>query len=183
MAIVRASDIDAQMGRHIDPKSVPTHIGGSQGAMEANFVAQSDHQIIDRGYGQKGATVVEGRGPRNDLFGSATIISVNDAPPLEAAHEPPPPKMPPMPEVPASRAQSSATAPAIFARLQAAAGPPKPVQPAQQPGPMGPATGTYQPPYQYPPAAPTLPPVPPAAAPRPASALELLAKLVPKKGS
>jgi hypothetical protein len=91
MTIVNASQVDKAMGRFIDPKSVPTHIGGSRGAMEENFVAQSATRITDQGTGKRGAAEYDPNElPDSRFYGSATVISVNDAPPLEAAHEPPP---------------------------------------------------------------------------------------------
>ncbi len=89
MTVVRMSDVDAQMGRSIDPNSVPKHIGGSQGAMEANFVAQSETQLREQGAGRYGAEVYDSREVApNNHFGSQKIISLNEAPPLEAKMEP-----------------------------------------------------------------------------------------------
>ncbi len=100
MTVVRMSDIDAQMGRVIDPNSVPKHVGGSQGAMEPNFVAQSDQVIREAGAGRYGGQVFDARElERNDHFGSQTVISLNEAPPLEAKHEPPAPSPPVIPVV------------------------------------------------------------------------------------
>jgi hypothetical protein len=91
MTIVNASQVDTAMGQYVDPRSVPKHIGGSRGAMEENFVAQSDKQIVDQGAGRRGAAEINPNElPDRRFYGSATVISVNDAPPLEPAHEPPP---------------------------------------------------------------------------------------------
>lgn len=98
MAIVNMKDLDAQMGRTIDPNSVPKHDGGSQGAMEANFVAQSDTVIREAGAGRYGGQVFDSRElDRNDHYGSQTVISLNEAPPLLDKHEPPPPVIPVIP--------------------------------------------------------------------------------------
>ena len=100
MTVIKASDIDARMGRTIDPSSVPKHVGGSQGAMEPNFVAQSDQIIHEAGGGRFGAQVFEASElARNDHFGSQTIISLNEAPPLLDKHEPPPIPAPIIPVV------------------------------------------------------------------------------------
>lgn len=95
MTIVNMRDVDGQMGRTIDPRSIPKHDGATQGAMEANFVAQSDTQVQDRGGGRTGAAVFDARDVGQEgYFGSGTIISLNEAPPLEAKMEPPLPKVP-----------------------------------------------------------------------------------------
>lgn len=89
MTVVNMKDLDAQMGRTIDPNSVPKHVGGSQGSMEPNFVAQSDLRIQEQGAGRLGAAVHDARElTGNHLYGSQTIISLNEAPPLEDKMEP-----------------------------------------------------------------------------------------------
>lgn len=89
MTIINMRDLDAQMGRTIDPNSVPKHDGASQVSMEANFVAQSDTRVIDQGAGRFGASIMEGHEvSERGYFGSKKVISLNEAPPLETKHEP-----------------------------------------------------------------------------------------------
>jgi len=89
MGIINQSELDKKMGVTIDPNSVPRYDGVQQGAMEANFVHQSDTQILTSGRGQQGVGEVDKRGiPGEDFSGSGTVISVSDAPPLQQELEP-----------------------------------------------------------------------------------------------
>lgn len=89
MGIVNARDLDAQMGRHIDPHSVPKHDGATHGVMEGNFLVQSDQIVTDQGHGRLGGDHVDRQQAAPDgFFGSKTVISLNEAPPLEAKLEP-----------------------------------------------------------------------------------------------
>ncbi len=133
MAIISSKDLDAQMGRTIDPNSVPRHDGGTKGAMQAFVPNQSDHIEVQQGHGSRGAPVYEASEiPQRGFYGSDTIISVNDAPPLEAGLEPKPTPIPgqaaqlvpPKPKVAAppvvqqpQRPQRQSTAVEVLARM------------------------------------------------------------------
>lgn len=91
MGIIKASDLDKAMATGIDPHSIPQHNGGAQGVMQGQFVPQSDTVQMDQGHGRRGAAVYDGSElPQTGFYGSGTVISVNDAPPIEAEHEPKP---------------------------------------------------------------------------------------------
>lgn len=93
MGIVNSKDLDQAMASGVDVRSIPQHDGGSQGVMQGQFVPQSDQVLVDQGHGKRGAAVYDGRElPPGNHYGSGTVISVNDAPPLEAAMEPKKPR-------------------------------------------------------------------------------------------
>lgn len=98
MTVVSAKDIDAQMGKGVDPNSLPTHTGGSHGAMQARFLAQAEHVDLPAGYGQRGASEANVRElPDANHYGSGTVISLSEAPPLLDKMEPKRPDVMPMP--------------------------------------------------------------------------------------
>jgi len=119
MPIISAKDLDTQMGRGVDPASVQQTAGGSQGAMEARFQTQGGIVEQPAGHGQRGTLVYDpselpgGKG----FYGSGTVISVNDAPPLDAVLEP---ERMPAPEMPAALV-AQAPAQAAPARPRSAA--------------------------------------------------------------
>lgn len=96
MTEINSSDLDRQMGRQIDPSSVPTHIGGDQGAMEGVIQRGTDARLEEQGAGRYGVPIFNERDVGgNDFYGSSKIISISEAPPLNPAMEPkpaPPPK-------------------------------------------------------------------------------------------
>jgi hypothetical protein len=111
MTIISAKDVDQQMGTKIDPNSVPTHNGGDQGVMQGRFLPQSESVVVESGYGRRGAAVVSGgEVPQQGFYGSGTVISLNEAPPLSDKLEPkrPVPLMPGQAPAPAAT-----TAPAV----------------------------------------------------------------------
>ncbi len=97
--IIDIKDLDAQMGRHIDPNSVPKHDGGDIGHMQAVIQRGSEQIIVEQGGGKFGAAVMsEQEVGKQDFYGSQTIISVNDAPPIPEQMDPL--KKMPMPAMP-----------------------------------------------------------------------------------
>ncbi len=99
MTLINSKDLDAQMGRHIDPNSVPKHDGTGTGHMEAVIQRGSDQVITEQGGGKRGAAVYNAEEVGGqDFFGSKTIISVNDAPPLPTQMDPL--KLPVVPQMP-----------------------------------------------------------------------------------
>ncbi len=89
MTIVNSNELDAQMGRHIDPNSVPKHDGGDVGHMQGVIARGSEHIIVEQGGGKRGAAVYDAQEVgKQDFYGSQTIISVNDAPPLPQQMDP-----------------------------------------------------------------------------------------------
>jgi hypothetical protein len=107
--IIDSKDLDAQMGRHIDPNSVPRHDGGDIGHMQAVIQRGSEQIIVEQGGGKFGAAVLhEQEVGKQDFYGSQTIISVNDAPPIPEQMDPlkkmPMPKMPPLAAPPVAAA-------------------------------------------------------------------------------
>jgi hypothetical protein len=97
MTIISAKDVDQQMGTTIDPNSVPKHNGGDQGVMQGRFLPQSESVVVESGYGRRGTEVVSsGEVPQQGFYGSGTVISLNEAPPLSDKLEPkrPVPLMP-----------------------------------------------------------------------------------------
>lgn len=92
MTIYNSDEIDKAMGRHIDPNSIPTHNGADEaqlGAFRGEHDGASDvvtnHQSTDfRGSAVFNHTDL----PSNERFGSTTVISINEAPPLEAKLDP-----------------------------------------------------------------------------------------------
>jgi hypothetical protein len=89
MTIINSKDLDAQMGRSVDPASVPTHNATGEGYMQPIVQRGSEQVSTEQGNGRRGAAVygADEVGGQN-FFGSKTIISVNDAPPLQAEHDP-----------------------------------------------------------------------------------------------
>lgn len=89
MTIINTSDLDNQMGRHIDPNSVPKHDGTGTGHMQAIVQRGSEQVTQEQGAGRYGAPMFsESEVGKQDFFGSQTIISVNDAPPLMEQMDP-----------------------------------------------------------------------------------------------
>jgi hypothetical protein len=90
MTIVSVSDLDGQMGRHIDPNSIPRHDGADQGHMEAHIPRGPDNAVVERGEGRYGATIVdrESVGGGDRFYGSTTIISLKEQPPLMDKRDP-----------------------------------------------------------------------------------------------
>jgi hypothetical protein len=117
MTIISSKDLDAQMSRQIDPNSVPKHIGGDQGVMQGVINRGTDAQEIHQGAGRDGAAVYnESEVGGQFFYGSKTIISVNDAPPLPDKFEPKPAA--PKPVVAAFKAATpGALSPALMSAL------------------------------------------------------------------
>jgi hypothetical protein len=88
MTVINSRDLDERMGRGVDPGRVPVHTGGSQGAMEGNFVAQSDRVEVQQGHGARGSLVYDARELHPTGYYGGTIVSVSDAPPVEQAMDP-----------------------------------------------------------------------------------------------
>ncbi len=89
MTIINVNDLDKRMGQQIDPNSVPRHDGGDQGVMEGIIERGTDARAVHQGTGHHGAAVFDEREVGDNMFfGSKTIISVNDAPPLPEKFEP-----------------------------------------------------------------------------------------------
>lgn len=121
MGIVNASDLDAAMGKTIKPQEVPKHTGGDQGAMQARFLASSDHIEQQQGYGRRGAAVYGAdEVPERGFYGSGTIISLNEQPPLPEELAPQVERAAPMPApvpAPAAPMQRQRTPQEIVASL------------------------------------------------------------------
>lgn len=123
MTIINVNDLDAQMGRHIDPNSVPKHDGTGTGHMEAVIQRGSEQVTQEQGAGRFGAPMyAEQEVGGQDFFGSKTIISVSDAPPLPTQMDPikKPVTLPVMP--PMSAAPAIPTRPLTAAELLARMG-------------------------------------------------------------
>ena len=89
MTVLNSKDLDAQMGRYIDPNSVPRHNGGDSVHMQPVIARGSEHVTEEQGAGRYGAAMFsEQEVGGQDFFGSKTIISVSDAPPLMKEHDP-----------------------------------------------------------------------------------------------
>lgn len=90
MTIISVRDLDNQMGRTIDPNSVPKHDGASLGSMEADIQRGPNNETVQQGAGRFGGTVVdrESVGGGDRFYGSTTIISLKEAPPLQDKHDP-----------------------------------------------------------------------------------------------
>ncbi len=122
MTIINAKDLDDQMGRHIDPNSVPKHDGTGTGHMQAIVQRGSEQVTQEQGAGRYGAPMfTEEEVGKQDFFGSQTIISVNDAPPLPQQMDPlkkpmPLPVVPVMPAAPPVAARPL-TAAELLARM------------------------------------------------------------------
>jgi hypothetical protein len=112
MTIISAKDVDQQMGTKIDPNSVPKHNGGDHGVMQGRFLPQSESVVTESGYGRRGTEVVSGgEVPQQGFYGSGTVVSLNEAPPLAEKLEPKRP-VPPMPgQAPAPAASAAPAAP------------------------------------------------------------------------
>jgi hypothetical protein len=137
MTIINASDLDRDMGRHIDPNSVPKHDGADQGHMQAIIDHGTDMRLQSSQLGNKvGTEVFDPSQVGGDRFyGSATIISVNDAPPLMDQRDPDVVIVKPMP-VPAMPGRPGAPMPAPSAPVsQIAPKPPPFVFPKAPPRP------------------------------------------------
>lgn len=133
MTEISSDDLDRQMGRQIDPNSVPTHIGGDHGAMEGVIERGSDMRIQEQGAGRYGVPVFnEHEVGGNDYYGSQTIISINEAPPLNPVMEPKPqaPKPVVKPILPVGMPPALA---AVMGTVKPAAPAPVAAQPPQQP--------------------------------------------------
>ncbi len=126
MAIIKASDLDRQMGMQIDPNSVPRHDGGDPGAMQGVIAAGSEHHRQASQELRRGSLVyAEKELGERGFFGSQTVISVSASEQLDAkldpdAGKPVVPGQPPVavapPPKPAPNAPARSPA-AIFARL------------------------------------------------------------------
>lgn len=120
MTIINANDLDAQMGRHIDPNSVPKHDGTGTGHMEAIIQRGSEQVSHEQGAGRFGAPMYDANEVGGqDFFGSKTIISVNDAPPLPTQMDPikKPVTLPVVPPMPAAAPARPMTAAELLARM------------------------------------------------------------------
>ncbi len=105
MTLINSKDLDDQMGRHIDPNSVPKHDGTGTGHMQAIVQRGSEQVTQEQGAGRYGAPMfTEEEVGKQDFFGSQTIISVNDAPPLPTQMDPikKPVTLPVVPPMPAA---------------------------------------------------------------------------------
>jgi hypothetical protein len=122
MTIYNSGDIDKAMGKYIAPRDVPVHNGADEaqlGAFRGERDGNSDHVTGHQQTDFKGSAVFNNTDlPSNERFGSTTVISINEAPPLEAKLDP------------KVQAQARAQARAVpVARPQAPAPPPKVHQP------------------------------------------------------
>lgn len=99
MTVIKASDLDAQMGNVIDPNSVAARkVGAERGVMQGNFLPSSETIQTEQGYGRRGAAVFSASElPEAAIYGSSTVVSLNDLPALEPKMEPKPVPVPPMP--------------------------------------------------------------------------------------
>jgi hypothetical protein len=89
MTVIKASEVDRQMGMQIDPNSVPRHDGGDPGAMRGVIAPGSEHQRQSSQELRRGSLVYSEKelGERG-FFGSQTVISVNAAEELDAKLDP-----------------------------------------------------------------------------------------------
>ncbi len=121
MTVISSKDLDAQMGKSIDPNSVPKHDGATKGVMQGQITNPSDDVVTDKGHGQRGSAIYNPNEiPQKGFYGSSTVISVNDAPPLDTGLEPKRPPMPALPPAPQQQVQQPkrpATAVEILARM------------------------------------------------------------------
>ncbi len=122
MTIINGKELDAQMGRYIDPNSVPKHNGADAVHMQPVIARGSEQIVQEQGAGRHGAAMLsEQEVGGQDFFGSKTIISVNDAPPLMKEHDPikKPVTLPvvPMPVKPAAVAGKPKTAQELMAMM------------------------------------------------------------------
>jgi hypothetical protein len=101
MPVIKATELDAQMRQKLDAKAIAdARAGGTQGAMQSHFLPQGEVVEQQAGHGQRGTAVYAGDElPQRGFFGSSTVISVNDAPPLDAGLEPKPVPVPPAPSL------------------------------------------------------------------------------------
>jgi len=114
MTVISSKQLDAQMGRTIDPASIPKHEGATKGAMQAVVPNQTDHIEVSKGHGQRGSAIYNANEiPQKGFYGSSTVISVNDAPPLEEGLEPAPIPVPKDPSQQLVVPKPKAVAPAI----------------------------------------------------------------------
>ncbi len=97
MTIIDQKELDRRMSQTIDPNSVPKHDGGDLGAMQGVIARGSEDISTERGAGKRGAAVYALNEVGPQMSGSATVISVNDAPPLPAKMDPAKPAPAPAP--------------------------------------------------------------------------------------
>lgn len=91
MPVINSSDLDARMGQHVNPNTVPRFDGTGQGAMQAVIRAGSEQHHQGAHIAREGAAVYNARdlpGGSVGERGGTTVISVNDAPPLLDQHDP-----------------------------------------------------------------------------------------------
>ena len=92
MTIYNSGDIDKAMGRYIAPRDIPQHNGADEvnaqvhrGERDGNSDLVTGHQQTDF----KGSAVFNNTDlPSNERFGSTTVISINEAPPLDVKLDP-----------------------------------------------------------------------------------------------
>ena len=99
MGVISAKDLDAQMRSGVRAADIPTHVGGTQGAMQPLFLPQAgDAPLIEQGHGKRGTPVYTDQElPQQGFYGSGTVVVVNDAPPLPPMPAPPAAEVPPVP--------------------------------------------------------------------------------------
>lgn len=89
MTVIDSGELDRRMGRFIDANSIPTHNGADQGAMQRDIEVQSDHLTSHQQTDIKGTSVFDAKElPSNQRYGSTTVISIKDGPPLAKEMEP-----------------------------------------------------------------------------------------------
>lgn len=89
MTILTEAELQRRMGMTIDPNSIPRHDGGDLGYMEGVIQRGSDTRVVEQGKGRRGTEVYDAAelgDPR--FYGSATVISVKDQPPLPEQMDP-----------------------------------------------------------------------------------------------
>ena len=90
MPVISSKDLDKQMSQGVDLASVSQrHPGATEGAMEAMIRPRGGEVEGDALRNLRGTPVYDpSEIPGRGFYGSSTVISVNDAPPLDVGLEP-----------------------------------------------------------------------------------------------
>jgi hypothetical protein len=89
MVQISKAELDRRMGMVVDPNSIPRHDGADQGVMQGAIRRGSEVLIEEQGHGKRGTEVYDQRELNgNNYFGSQTVISLNEAPPLIEKQDP-----------------------------------------------------------------------------------------------
>jgi hypothetical protein len=106
MAIISAEELKNRTGQSLDERAIAqARPGGTKGVMRGHFMPQGEIVQQQAGKGKQGASVyASGELPQAGFFGSSTVISVNDSPPLDKGLEP---KSVPIPEPDASATEQA----------------------------------------------------------------------------